>query len=158
MLSCSIIRAAGIYYQGTLDFPWQVFWLHSEACIGVIMGSITVYRSTIVGTNEVSDKLLEFWHKLLNLLTHSYTPGSDSGETKDPQKSDHLLLRIPRATLTGLRTVFGVVSHTSPIKNTAATQDSEIGLVEVEYHAYIKAQASHIQRWPKWCVNRVQYN
>ena len=58
MRSCSIIRAALTYYRGKLNYPWQVFWLHSEGCIGVTMGSVTIYRSTLIGSvTEVSNSL-----------------------------------------------------------------------------------------------------
>lgn len=142
MLSCSIIRAAGTYYQGTLDFPWQVYWLHAEACIGVTMGSLTVYRSTLVGSHEVSDRLQLRMQRLLDRLSPSYTPGANENKKKEQQNPDHLLMRIPRATLTGLRTFFGVSSHTQQNAGFASTQDSDFGLVEADYHAHIKAQTA----------------
>jgi hypothetical protein len=63
MLICSIIRAAGVYYQGIIDCRWQSFWCQVEACIAVIMGSLTVYRSTLVGSNEVPNKIQSYLYK-----------------------------------------------------------------------------------------------
>ncbi|KAN0069413.1 hypothetical protein V8E54_012428 [Elaphomyces granulatus] len=48
MVSCSIIRIVGTYNDGVLDCQWMAFWLHSEACIGVMMGSITIYHPTLL--------------------------------------------------------------------------------------------------------------
>jgi hypothetical protein len=69
MLSCSIVRAALTYYGGKLDYPWQVFWLHSEGCIGVMMGSITVYRPALIGSvTEVSNLLRARIAKIARLI------------------------------------------------------------------------------------------
>ena len=55
MLSCPIIRVALTYY------PWQVFRLHSEGCIGVTMSSVTINHSTLIGSvTEVPNSLKTF--------------------------------------------------------------------------------------------------
>jgi len=146
MIACSIIRAAGTYYRNALDYPWQVFWLHAEACIGMIMGSITVYRSTLVGSNEVSDKFQSY---LLRLRLRRPTSGPIKGPGVDPMapsKPQKLSLRFPRPTLTGLRTMFGTRTHTLPTTATVSTLNSEYGLMELDYHAHIRAQATNHSR------------
>ncbi|KAL1605191.1 hypothetical protein SLS60_004735 [Paraconiothyrium brasiliense] len=69
MLICSIIRAAGVYYQGIIDCRWQSYWCHVEACIAVIMGSLTVYRSTLVGSNEVPNKVQSYLYKWFGITS-----------------------------------------------------------------------------------------
>ncbi|KAK7181094.1 hypothetical protein DPSP01_003554 [Paraphaeosphaeria sporulosa] len=69
MLICSVIRAAGVYYQGIIDCRWQSYWCHVEACIAVIMGSLTVYRSTLVGSNEVPNKMQSYLYKWFGITS-----------------------------------------------------------------------------------------
>jgi hypothetical protein len=47
MVSCSIIRAVGDHGLAP-EYQWQALWLQTEACIGVMMGSITIYHSTLL--------------------------------------------------------------------------------------------------------------
>ena len=70
MLVCSIIRAAGVYYEGIIDCRWQSYWCHVEACIAVIMGSLTVYRSTLVGSNEVPNKVQSYIYRVFGITTN----------------------------------------------------------------------------------------
>ncbi|KAF2475929.1 uncharacterized protein BDR25DRAFT_253574 [Lindgomyces ingoldianus] len=144
MIACSIIRASGLYYGNALDYPWQVFWLHAEACIGVIMGSITVYRSTLVGSNEVSDKLHSYFARIFGRgpSHHAHTP--DSGENeKGVEWKRRLGIKIPGATLTGLRTMFGADKAKATTKSSSAlSQDSDLDLIETDYHAHIKKSTS----------------
>ena len=142
MLACSILRAAGTYYHDALDYPWQVFWLHSEACIGIIMGSVTAYRSALVGSNNVADKVQLYFNKIFRRRTSSATADHDAERAckKDQPSPRHLLLRIPGATLTGLRTMFGGKSRTRTTPSSASTQNSDLGLLETDYHAYIKGR------------------
>ena len=152
MLACSITRAAGMYYHGALDYPWQVYWLHSEACIGIIMGSITAYRSTLIGSNEVSDKVQSYFNKLLRRRTSSATPAHDAEEAgkKNQSLPRHLLLRIPSATLSGLRTMFRDPLRTHATSASVSTQNSNHGLLETDYHAYIKkvqAEPGEARSW-----------
>jgi hypothetical protein len=100
MLTCSIMRASGLYYQGALDFPWQVYWLHVEACIGVTMGSLNVYRSTPIGSNEISDKLQSY---LVRIFGRNF--GSTENEATPERRNKtrgYLKLSIPGGTLRGL--------------------------------------------------------
>ncbi|KAF2746814.1 hypothetical protein M011DRAFT_477658 [Sporormia fimetaria CBS 119925] len=140
MFSCSIIRAAGTYYKSALDYPWQVFWLHSESCIGIIMASVTVYRSTLVGSNEVSDKLQSYLKKMFGRSSGTYV-NDESDEKKGSFASSErgaVNVKIPRATLTGLRTKFGLGSRTQRTQATVDSQNSELDLMD--YHAHMRAQ------------------
>ena len=69
MLVCSIVRAAGVYYQGIIDCRWQSYWCHVEACIAVIMGSFTVYRSTLIASNKVPNKLQTYIYRVFGITS-----------------------------------------------------------------------------------------
>jgi hypothetical protein len=144
MIACSIIRAAGTYYRSALDYPWQVFWLHAEACIGLIMGSITVYRSTLVGSSEVSEKIHTYLRRLRGKRSTSGPTGTPESDSMADSKPHKLSLKVPRATLTGLRTMFGARTQTNTLPTTAtvSTINSEYALMEMDYHAHIRAQAA----------------
>ncbi|KAF7502321.1 hypothetical protein GJ744_006131 [Endocarpon pusillum] len=141
MLVCSILRAAGTYYHGTLSYPWCIFWLHSEACIGIIMGSVTAYRSALVGSSNVAEKV-QFFNKLFGRRTSSPIADHNAERAckKDQPIRRHLLLGFPGATLTGLRTLFGGNSRTPPTSFIAPTQNSDLDLLETDYHAYVKGR------------------
>lgn len=76
MLICSIVRAAGVYYQGIIDCRWQSYWCHVEACIAVMMGSLTVYRSTLVGSNDVPNRMQSYLYKWFGITVEQ---GHDDG-------------------------------------------------------------------------------
>ena len=147
MLACSIIRVALIYYNGTLDYPWQIFWLHSEGCIGVTMGSITVYRSTLISSgNEVSNSFRAYIAKITRSIRGHKGSNRSTDDTSSPeqlekepqvQTSRFKLPRIPSATLSGVRTLFGGTKLTRP--TAMCTDDSEVDVSEVDYHAFLKA-------------------
>lgn len=132
MVIFSILRASLVYYGGALDFPWQTFCLHAESCIAVTMASLTVYRSTLVGSNEVSDKIQVYFARVFGRTA----PGS--GKT---EKSFFGLgwVKIPGAKLSGLRTRFLGTNRTEDQSNlTGATLGSDIDSIETDYHAHIK--------------------
>lgn len=135
MLACSITRACGIYFKGTIDWPWQVYWLHAEACIGVIMGSLTVYRSTLVGSAEVSDKLQSYLFRIFgreaDIVEHKVSLDGNSRLLQ--------LRQLPGATLTDLRTLFSR-SNLAPTRT--RDTDSDAGLVDIDYHDHIKRMVS----------------
>ncbi|KAI0913395.1 hypothetical protein F4823DRAFT_630704 [Ustulina deusta] len=117
MIACSIIRAAGTYYGTTLDTPWQVFWLHAEACIGVLMASITVYKSMLVGPSNRAGRLQRF------LLS------------KRARFGCLLLSKIPTATLTNVVTLFAQTDSPPDTGNTMSTAYSED---YADYHLQLK--------------------
>ncbi|OTB09269.1 hypothetical protein M426DRAFT_260579 [Hypoxylon sp. CI-4A] len=148
MLACSITRAAGTYYNGTnaLDTPWQVFWLHAEACVSVLMASITVYRSVLVGPTKVSGRFQRWLNKALQMRA--------SNEHLDPRTLDMrtrigwtLLSRIPNATLSGLATLFGGPDHTLDSETNNLTMDSIFELRDTNYHEHLeRPQPRELQR------------
>lgn len=138
MLACSITRAAGTWYKGTLDSPWQVFWLHAEACIGVFMASITVYRSVLIGaTNKSSYRLQQFIDKIMQKYA-----SNESLEAPESEKTSRLgrvlSLANIRATLTGLGTMFGTHTRFGHEHPEPSAVDSTIELTQSSYHEYLR--------------------
>lgn len=137
MMACSITRAAGTYYGGTLDTPWQVFWLHAEACIGVLMASITVYRSVLAGPNSSSRSFQRFLDKIIRMRT-SERISEPEQLTKRARFGRLLLSKIPTATLTGLATLFAKTSHTYGTDNNLSTMHSTFEMRDADYHVQLK--------------------
>ena len=139
MCTCSIIRTAGTWYHGLLDYPWQVFWLHLEGCIGVTMGSITVYRSTLIGSNEVSTAFKKYFTRIKDAVlgSSSGTAEASPAEENKTQTRQISLPSIPQATISGLRTWFGLSR-----KDPTASNDGS-GLTsfnsDIDYHTLLKA-------------------
>jgi hypothetical protein len=137
MLGCSITRAAGTYYNNTMDTPWQVFWLHAEACIGILMASITVYRSVLINSSKISTKVQKFVDKILRLRS-SDSPLEPENLTKRARFGRFLLLKIPSATLTGLATLLADTEHTHGMENNMSTVESTFEMRDVDYHEHLK--------------------
>lgn len=137
MSACAIIRAAGTYYKGSLDYPWQDFWLHVEGCIGVMMGSITAYRSTLIGSNEVSDRFRVYMDKIkksLKRTSSSDTTNLDSLQKDPPPTSRFGLPRIPGGALSGLRTRFELRTSRKVTLHSTASDGEEF----TDYHAFLQ--------------------
>lgn len=45
MIMAAITRLSGYRLNGVLDLTWGIFWQYLEACIAVIMGSVTAFRA-----------------------------------------------------------------------------------------------------------------
>lgn len=141
MLTCSITRAAGMYYQGTLDVPWQVFWLHAEACVGVLMASITVYRSVLIGSTKASGSFRRFLDRVIQMRTSEHL--SNPQQRTMPAKLGWFLLsKIPNATLTGLVTLLGHPDHESEKGKTTSTMHSTLEVEVIDYHDHLKQERS----------------
>ncbi|PWY70291.1 hypothetical protein BO94DRAFT_609388 [Aspergillus sclerotioniger CBS 115572] len=138
MCACSIIRTAGTWYHGFLDYPWQVFWLHLEGCIGVTMGSITVYRSTLIGSNEVSTAFRKYLTRIRDAVLGSSSDASaPPGEEIRTKTRRFGLPSIPQATITGVRTWFGM-SKKEPNASEGSGMTS-FGSDDIDYHALLKS-------------------
>lgn len=143
MLACSIIRAAGMYNyrNGTLDVPWGVFWLHAEACIGVVMGSITVYRSVLVDSTSASSNFRRFVDKVIQMRKSEGMREEPQPRTMPARFGSFLVSKIPNATLTRLASLGGDPYHPGyghGKRNNMSTMQSARGLEEMDYHNYLK--------------------
>lgn len=139
MSACAITRAAGTYYHGSLDYPWQNFWLHIEACIAVLMGSVTAYRSTLIGSNEISGRFQVYFERFKRSLKRSTAEGTmdKAPENATSRSSIFGLPRLPRglATFTGVKTRFGLGNtRDATLPTTASVDDDEFS----DYHAFLK--------------------
>ncbi|KAI1074019.1 hypothetical protein F5B20DRAFT_565233 [Whalleya microplaca] len=138
MLVCSVIRAAGTYHNKTLDTPWQVFWLHAGACVGVLMASITVYRSVFVGSSKVSSNLQRFIDKAIQMRASERIPEPQE-HTRRVRFGRFLLSKIPNATLTGLATLFGQTNQIQKADTNLSTMNSNFDVIDIDYHEHLKA-------------------
>ncbi|PYI01174.1 hypothetical protein BO78DRAFT_391341 [Aspergillus sclerotiicarbonarius CBS 121057] len=139
MCACSIIRTAGTWYHGFLDYPWQVFWLHLEGCIGVTMGSITVYRSTLIGSSEVSTAFKKYLTRIKDAVLGSSSDASaPPGAETRTQTRQFGLPSIPQPTISGLRTWFGR-SKREPASDNDGSGITSFGSDDIDYHTLLKA-------------------
>jgi len=87
-----------------IDISWEIFWQLAEACIAVLMVSLTALRSFFVGhVSRVRPASPWFSGQAKRWLKHKVLKNSVSGSESDAM--DRGLPEIPRATLTGMRTL-----------------------------------------------------
>ena len=101
MAVCAITRMAGIHLgDDVVDIVWSSFWQLQECSIAVIMFSMTAFRSFFVGGSfkpaTAHQGRTTYWQNK-NLFRRF--PRAADGENSD------VLLAIPSATLTGMRTL-----------------------------------------------------
>lgn len=101
MVIVAIVRIAGINLRGgNVDIVWLAFWMQQECSIAVIMVASSAFRSLLV-VNTVESP------------SPGYSPGSwkrrmlrrRPSPNRDDMESANGLPQVPRATLTGMRTV-----------------------------------------------------
>ena len=101
MIIVAAIRMSGIHYHDTYDNTWIFMWQQVEACVAVMMISLTAFRSVFVANASKvrKRKTVSPWL--------SYTPKALKRHRKLGSEEDQDLvnLTIPSATLTGIRTV-----------------------------------------------------
>lgn len=108
MIVFASVRISGYKAQGPYGYTWQAFWQEFEACVAVIMVSLTAFRSLFV-TAERKSRRTKFglWHSspVARLRKVRKTPVSSHDKEGLPA--------IPRATLTGMRTFIARPYHHS---------------------------------------------
>ena len=101
MVVVAIARMSGIKLAGgAVDIVWLVFWQQQECSIAVIMVSVSAFRSLFVAnalsnTSPKKAHVTSYWKKRL-LQRRS---------NKNSENSSDTLPQIPRAHLTGMRTM-----------------------------------------------------
>ena len=118
MILMAITRAAGFRFHGKFDNTWVFIWQHLEACVAVMMLSLTAFRSVFVAAKpNPKEKRAKAWvPSKRRLLGRHKQPGVD-----DPNHLDNLA--IPNPTLTG----FTRILDNSPARSSAedtVTSDS----------------------------------
>lgn len=100
MIIIAIIRISGIRIaKDSTDIVWELFWQMIEACIAVIMVSLSVFRSFFVESNSRPnpEQNKAYYRNKRNYNGRKKWTDMDAEETET-------LPRIPRAMLTGMRT------------------------------------------------------
>jgi hypothetical protein len=144
MLCCSIIRAGGTYYYDELyqDTPWLVFWLHAEACIGVLMASITVYQSVLANSSGSFSALQRLIQKAIAIRTSARLSEQERKQLNVRGRFGRFLLsKIPKATLTGLGTLFDVTGKGNESVSTNMTSVYEMSAEDYHHHLTALHQA-----------------
>ena len=103
MIVFAIIRVAGVIIQHKLiDVQWEVFWGAVEADVAVIVVSITAFRSLLGMKNSQNrdQKQQRAWYTYRQKQSF-WRKKSTEEEGPDTMKQ---LPKIPRATITGVRT------------------------------------------------------
>lgn len=102
MAIIAAIRVSGLKFRGTFDEVWLYLWQQIEACIAVIMISLTAFRSVFVASESSRarrERAKKPWYSsTIAAIKRSKTQrGMDEEATQG-------LPSIPSATLTGMRT------------------------------------------------------
>lgn len=112
MIIITVIRASGIKYEEKLDLVWETYWNMIAGEVGLILTSITAFRTIFVA--RANDECRQTngsswtWGSLRRLVGRLFvkSTGSESltaGERKFGSGRG-LSGNFPRATMTGLRT------------------------------------------------------
>ncbi|KAF2648265.1 hypothetical protein K491DRAFT_254826 [Lophiostoma macrostomum CBS 122681] len=139
MFACAIIRASYTWYEGSIDFPWQLFWRHIEACVAVIMASVTAYRILAVEIQSRARRSREAHVERYSVKAR-------------PEANEHMgsalrAIQFPRPILTGLRSMLRTPSPGTNQDDTVQTgdfeKDFEKAQFRVEYHEHILKTSSN---------------
>ena len=102
MTFTAAVRVSGLNDQGKFDLIWLYVWQHIEACVAVMMISITAFRSVFVGSQSSGAQ-----RELANKPWYSSTVAAIRRKRAfDPTDEETTLglPTVPPATLTGMRT------------------------------------------------------
>ena len=103
MTLIAIVRRTGLKYHGTFDTVWLFTWHHIEACVAVIMISITAFRSIYVSSQQTSRARKQLAN---NKPWYSSPVAAIRRKRALGQEDEEFvagLPTIPSATLTGMR-------------------------------------------------------
>lgn len=119
MILMAIIRAAGMHFHGKFDNTWIFIWQQLEACVAVMMLSLTAFRSVFVAAKpNPNDKRAKAWvPSTRRLLGRHKKPGFDDSNPLDN-------LAIPNPTLTGFTRILDS-SHARSSAEDTVTSDGQ---------------------------------
>lgn len=98
MALIALVRFGGYRIQGTFDPVWQVFWQYVEACVAIIMGSATAFRTLFAGENSRKEPRKKSSYFIRQRLKGKFPLKEDWKDT-----SRRHLPTVPSPTLLGLR-------------------------------------------------------
>jgi len=103
MALAALTRISGYRIRGKLDITWEIFWMWTEACIAVIMGSIVVLRALLIqGTvRRSNEKPRGPSYSMRERILKRIKRSKDSSWE---EMGGEGLPQIPSATMTGVRT------------------------------------------------------
>ena len=126
MILVAIVRRTGLEYHGTFDTVWLFTWHHIEACVAVIMISITAFRSIYVSSLQTSRARKQQANK--KPWYSSPAAAIRRKRALDRKDDDFVagLPTIPSATLTGMRTFIQGGRRTGTgLQSTTSTPNGE---------------------------------
>lgn len=99
MIVIAFVRISGYRAHGSYGYTWQAFWMEFEACVAVIMVSLTALRSLFVTAESKSSRTnCRPWY------SSSVARLRKIRKTSASENHTEGLPAIPGATLTGMRT------------------------------------------------------
>ena len=152
----TITRASGLEWQGKLDVVWEVYFQIVAAEVGLILVSMTAFRTLFVSRSARKQQSPQRYSPLLGrskaalkrLLDPRQWTSKYSRDSTDAQEHEHpkenfeaKLPAIPGGEMTGMRTFIdqqGVASQT----------DTEFGTYETA------TETSH-DDWPLWAFSQL---
>jgi len=121
MIIIAIIRMSGYQLQGVIDLTWQQFWQFAEACVAVLVVSLSVFRSAFVASkrSKASDqkKQAGYWQQVMRRR-------KVISETQQDEMVESLP-KVPGATMTGIRTLIRDVESGSGAERQDRTPSTE---------------------------------
>ena len=115
------IRVSGLKFRGIFDEVWLYLWQQIEACIAVIMISLTAFRSVFVDSESSRarrERAKKPWYSstIAAIRRTKMQRGSD-------EEAIQGLPSIPSATLTGMRTIIQGGRHVRTNEDTTEEVD-----------------------------------
>ena len=109
MCVVALIRLSGLQNGDFIDQTWVEFWQQMEACVAVMLVSVTAFRSFFVSSDSKQSpkKVAQINQQVSRKRPFDWT-----------RTADHRLPKIPSATLTGLRTFVRGGPREDPIYST----------------------------------------
>ena len=114
MILMAITRAAGFRFHGKFDDTWVSIWQHLEACVAVMMLSLTAFRSIFAAAKPIfNDKRAKAWvPSTRRILGRHKKPRFDDARPLDD-------VAIPNPTLTGFTRILDRSHARSSAEDTA---------------------------------------
>ncbi len=109
MTIIAFVRISGYRAHGSYGYTWQAFRMEFEACVAVIMVSLTAFWSFVAAESKASRSKFRPWYSSSVARLRKGRKTSVSGYNMEG------LPAVPRATLTGMRTfIAGPHRHSEP--------------------------------------------
>jgi hypothetical protein len=103
MAIAALTRMSAYRIRGVLDITWEIFWMWTEACVAVIMGSIVALRALLIqgSARKSKEKPRGPSYSMRERILKRIKRSKDSSWE---EMGGDGLPQIPSATITGVRT------------------------------------------------------